>query len=119
MRVLKLPNRLPYYAPEPMIVGSDFVALIDDALRVFDVRGAEARVVHEVEGVTQLGVAAAADDLVTLDRERGVTRWQRSVDRWVASVRVNLPELPDGDMTVASPTGRFAYIDGKRGYLVD
>lgn len=119
MRVLQLPSRFPYYAPDPTIVGSDFVALVDDALRVFDVRGAEARVVHEVEGVAQLGVAAGADDLVALDRERAVTRWQRSVDRWVAAVRVNLPELPDGDVTVASATGRFAYVDGKRGYLVD
>lgn len=117
MRVVNLPTGGK--APLELFVldSGQAVLLSGGAVRIFDIRDTEPRAVLELPGVR--AVAGAGSAIITVDGQGLVARWEQRGDRWTRTIAVQTKDLSYDGGVAASPCGRFAFVDGKRGALVD
>lgn len=102
----------------PVVLDDGFVATLSGRLlRIYDIRSSQPRLILELSGT--IAIATAGNAVLVLDDQAVLTRWDYDGERWVSAFRFQSPLLETGWGLAAAPSGRVAYIDGSRGYLVD
>jgi len=116
MRIIDLPAGGPHLTA-PIVIDGGFAAVHGASFCVFDIRGAAVRAVLELPDI--LAATAAGRILMTLDNQGLVTRWGFNGDRWTATARsAGIAVAGDPELR-SSQSGRFAFVDGAHGLLVD